>query len=280
MESYGIHEAQMNPSSYGSAVQTYNERIRNHNAMATKSYQDTKKQMGTSNEIKGGMDAGGTAFKTLSGIHAGMNSYAMVSKFGGGWQGMKSALVDGTSQNVNQMTKGLLGTKAIGPELENAGESIADEGLSLEGKLGKSIAKASGISEDVAHVGGALLGPISDVASGVTTAVEDFGEGKWKSQNKTQDAGDTLGMIGDAVGVASSFAPVLAPISAALEGASALVDWIGDDEADKSKASANLSDLKQNTETTVARPAEAETSTATFTGPTALQKVSGHTSSY
>ena len=166
-------------------------------------------------------------------------------------------------------------------QIKTKGPGTGSEGMSLESKVGKGIAKASGLSEGAAHGVGQIAGGIEAGALGLMTAYEDFSDGakKFKSENKAQQVGDVAGMIGDAIGVASTIAPILAPLGVVASGVSAVSDWIGGKEADKAALANNASQQRGAMGTTISAKLRQQGSTATYTGSTSLQKVSGGTTS-
>ena len=161
-------------------------------------------------------------------------------------------------------------------------QDLSSEGMSLEGKVAKKLSGAIGLGEAASHSVGQLAGGIEAGVGGVATAIEDFSSGakKFKSENTNQKIGDVTGMVGSAVGVAATFVPILAPVAAVLSGVSAIEDFIGGHEADTKTNQSAATNYKSNLMTQKSQPIRQMGSTATDTGRTSLQKVSGTNSSF
>ena len=161
-------------------------------------------------------------------------------------------------------------------------QDLTSEGMSLEGKVAKKLSGAIGLGEAASHSVGQLAGGIEAGVGGVATAIEDFSSGakKFKSENTNQKFGDVTGMVGSAVGVAATFVPILAPVAAVLSGVSAIEDFIGGHEADTKTNQSAATNYKSNLMTQKSQPIRQMGSTATDTGRTSLQKVSGTNSSF
>lgn len=387
MDSYGIHNAQLQGNSMAGYVNSYNDQVRAHNKAATDAYMKVKGDASSTKELLDAHLGGMTAFDSLSGLHGAFQTYKATQKYGG----LGNSLVRGTQANLHAMTGGRLGQIAMGPNeaaargveqgeynltagakkgamamkgavarsgalgtsaigtqrtadaeasVQRGAENLeaqapsrasqvvghvtedvaegqaedralgvgwekagaqsdpakslykigqeakvggSDEGLGLEGKIFKKGLVKAGVDEGVAHTIGAVSGAVTSAGMGIETAVSDFGDGgaKWKSMDKEQKWGQGFDLASSVVGVADTFVPELAPVSAILGGIGAALDLAGGSEAEKSKVSSAQTTAKTSQEATISQPSVKGT-VATSTGQTALQKVGGSapTSSY
>tara|TARA_R110000803_G_scaffold182404_3_gene244733 strand:- start:2944 stop:3942 length:999 start_codon:yes stop_codon:yes gene_type:complete len=195
----------------------------------------------------------------------------------------KTAIISAQAEDYNKtgFKSGLNPEESLA-QIRSKGTNLSTEGMSLESKLGRGIAKGSGLGEGAAHTVGLLAGGLEAGAQLGMTAFEDFSDGgkKFKSENSNQEVGDVAGMIGNALGVVSTFVPVLAPLGMVASGVSAVEDWIGSKKADATALQTNTDNARAQIGTTISAKLRPQQSTATYTGQTSLQKVSGQSSSF
>ena len=332
MDSYGIHQAQLQGSSSANYVNNYNDRLKAHKAGAFKDYQDTKNNLVSGKDMLNEKMGAMTGFDAINGMTGAYQSYKAVQKYGG----VGNALVKNTQANLHQLTGGRLGTFAQGPAetqvrkalnmtaskgkqtmggaqavakaqaqdralgtgwekegaqsdplkssaqiSEDAKIGATDEGLNTEGKILKKGLTTAGVDGEVAHVVGASAGGVIGGIELASTINTDFGsDDKWKSDNTEQKVGQGFDMAGDALSMASTFVPELAPVAAVVGGIGALFDLAGGDKAEKGKAQQAKSTYQaQSGGTAKSAPQQEKLTTATTTGTTSLQKVGSSSSS-
>ena len=320
MDSYGIKEAQIAGHSHSDYVNQYNDNVKEHNDLATKNYKQKVGQIKSTDTGKTDTEAAMDAYHSLGALHTGYEHYSMLQKYGSYKnalvQGTQHNLYNMSQGKLGQAPKPSMGpnetmaraqlAKSSAPmnpgrqaradsmiegsieEDAKAGFSketagVGEAGMSLESKLTKKLAKGIGMGESGAHTIGALAGGIESGVQGASLAFEDFSDGgkKFKSENTAQKVGDISGMASDAMGVVSTFVPILAPVGAVLSGVSMISDWIGGKEADSKSLSDAKSSYQSGLQSNKAPSLQsANMSTATTTGATSLQKVSGSTSSF
>ena len=160
---------------------------------------------------------------------------------------------------------------------EDAKIGATDEGLNTEGKILKKGLTTAGVDSDVAHVVGKSAGGIIGGVELASTIDEDFGsDDKWKSDDTEQKIGQGFDMVGDALSMASTFVPELAPVSAIVGGIGAIFDLAGGDKAESTKLSTAKGTYTSSQQQTISSSSVGtqRTTTATTTAPTSLQKVS------
>ena len=92
MDSYGIHNAQLQGNSMAGYVNSYNDQVRAHNNAATDAYMKVKGDASSSKELLDAHLGGMTAFDSLSGLHGAFQTYKATQKYGG----LGNSLVRGT----------------------------------------------------------------------------------------------------------------------------------------------------------------------------------------
>jgi len=163
---------------------------------------------------------------------------------------------------------------------EDAKIGATDEGLNTEGKILKKGLVTAGVDSELAHVVGASAGGIIGGAELASTIDTDFGSDKqWSKDNTEQKVGQGFDMAGDALSMASTFVPELAPVAAIVGGIGAVFDLAGGDKAEKGKLTAAGSVASASKQQTISAAPAQRTTTATVTAPTSLQKVSQTSSS-
>ena len=176
-------------------------------------------------------------------------------------------------------TKTMTKIKAGMADDAEATRAASTDHMSLMGKMVKGAGeKVLGEGSEVAHFAGVAAGPLADLG-GMALATEDIAE-NWKKDDTAEKVGDVAGEIGGALGVASAAAPVLAPIAAVVGAVGAIADLIGGIGEESKAKKDQQSALTQSIQTKLPQQRMAQTSTATMTQPTALQKMSGSSSSY
>ena len=142
MDSYGIHQAQLQGNSMAGYVQNYNDTVRAHKQGALSTYNKAKKDGQTSKDILDAHLGGATAIDGLSGVHAGYQFYKSKQLYGG----VGNAIVNGTNANLHAMTGGKLGMIAMGPN-----ESLARGVTPANVDLGAPFKKAGNVLQSGAQ---------------------------------------------------------------------------------------------------------------------------------
>ena len=140
MDSYGIHQAQLQGNSMASYVNSYNDKIRAIKQSAYNNYQEAKKSDKTADEILNAHMGAMTGFDSLSAIHGTYQTYKATQKYGG----LGNALVRGTQDNLFHMSGGRVGVPAMGPaEAEARGLEQVDYDLGAMARKGAGSLKTA-----------------------------------------------------------------------------------------------------------------------------------------
>ena len=145
MDSYGIHEAQLQGNASTLSNDKYNTSVRNHNAAALQQF-NTKKAgvKGAGDQMKE-MDGGLTAWHTLSGIHNAVQGYNQYKMYGG----FRNAITTGAQHNIYQMSGGRAGSAPMGPVEKSV--RAQTEGAGLGGPK-VPVKYTGGMADDAAAV--------------------------------------------------------------------------------------------------------------------------------
>ena len=111
MDSYGIHQAQLQGNSSAGYVNRYNDKLKAHQQGALKDYQDSQKSMKSGKDMLNEKMGAMTGFDAINGMTGAYQSYKAVQKYGG----VGNALMKNTSANLHQLSGGKIGTFAQGP---------------------------------------------------------------------------------------------------------------------------------------------------------------------
>ena len=132
MDSYGIHQAQLQGNSSAGYVNRYNDRLKAHQQGALKDYQDAQKSLKSGKDMLNEKMGAMTGFDAINGLTGAYQSYKAVQKYGG----VGNALMKNTSANLHQLTGGKIGTFAQGPnetQTRNALNMTASKGKQTSG---------------------------------------------------------------------------------------------------------------------------------------------------
>ena len=126
-----------------------------------------------------------------------------------------------------------------------AAPTIDTAGLDLTGKIiNKGLLKAGQDTVTAGRIASVAGGAIG-AGEALYTGIEDFGEGKFKTEGGVSKAGDITSMIGGALDLASVAVPVLAPIAGLADLAGSLLDAIGGHIDQKKKDNQDISGVPQ-----------------------------------
>ena len=126
MDSYGIHQAQLQGNSSAGYVNRYNDRLKAHQQGALKDYQDSQKSLKSGKDMLNEKMGAMTGFDAINGMTGAYQSYKAVQKYGG----VGNALMKNTSANLHQLTGGKIGTFAQGPN-----ETLTRDSLNRASKI-------------------------------------------------------------------------------------------------------------------------------------------------
>ena len=148
---------------------------------------------------------------------------------------------------------------------------VADESLDLLGKTVKKGLTTIGTEAGVATRIGATAGGALSAAGAIYTGVEDFGEGKWKSEGSVTKAGDIFSIAGGVLGTAATVAPVLAPLAGIADLTGSVLDLIGGKIDDAKKEGVEGGSAPALTQNVVQRSTAGQT--AQQSGQSSLQQL-------
>lgn len=111
MDSYGIHQAQLQGNSSAGYVNAYNQKLSAHKQVALKDYQDAQKNLKSGKDMLNEKMGAMTGFDAINGMTGAYQSYKAVQKYGG----IGQAFIKNTQANLHQLTGGKMGTFAQGP---------------------------------------------------------------------------------------------------------------------------------------------------------------------
>ena len=111
MDSYGIHEAQLQGNAATLTNDKYNTDVRNHNQAALQQYKSKMAGVKGAGDQMKEMDGGLTAWHTLSGVHNAIQGYNQYKMYGG----FKNAITTGAQHNLYQVSGGRMGSAPMGP---------------------------------------------------------------------------------------------------------------------------------------------------------------------
>ena len=131
MDSYGIHEAQLQGNAATQSNDKYNTSVRNHNAAALQQFNTSKAGVKGAGDQMKEMDGGLTAWHTLSGIHNAVQGYNQYKMYGG----FKNAITTGAQHNIYQMSGGRAGSAPMGPVEKSVRGQTEGAGLGAKPKM-------------------------------------------------------------------------------------------------------------------------------------------------